>query len=176
MRFSGCCETGDNYPNQCSTLFLPIRLFPSGHVDLFDKPVTDQSEKRIILCCKPPAKVGQAGGTEGVLPVVAVKPGEIRGWFSLNGTAGRPPIATYFKGDAGRIKENMLMEAVFDNGFPTVSNRSAADRTENRPFFRSFPVVFRSGLCRLLTRPLYVKAKAIPGRWILISWRPVDNR
>ena len=120
--------------------------------------------------------MGQAGGTKGILPVIAVKPGEIRGWLALDGTAGRPPKATYFKGDACRIKENMLMEAVFGNTFPTVSNRSAADRAENRSFFCSFPVVFRSGLCRLLISPLEVKAKAMPEQWILISRRPVDSR
>jgi hypothetical protein len=57
--------------------------------------------------------MGQAGRADCILPAVPLKPGKCRGWFSLKGTSFCPLKTTQFKGDAGGVEKNVLMEPIF---------------------------------------------------------------
>ncbi len=57
--------------------------------------------------------MGQAGGAQGILPVVTVKPGEYIRRFSPDEAARCPLVAANFKGYARRVEKYMFMATVF---------------------------------------------------------------
>jgi len=70
--------------------------------------------------------MGQASRANSILPVVAIKPGEYSGLFSMNSASLCPLKTAQFKGDAGGVKKDMLMEAIFGNGLFGRGDGSAA--------------------------------------------------
>jgi len=79
---------------------------------------------------KAPAQMGQAGGAEGILPAIALKPGEVGGRFSMDTTARCLLKAADVKGDTGGVKENMAMKTVDGDGLFLGRDRRTADHAQ----------------------------------------------
>jgi len=71
----------------------------------------DQPVKRPIVG-EPPAEVGLAGGTEGDLPAVTGKPGELRRRIALRNDTWRLAETADLEGDAGGIEKGVVVATV----------------------------------------------------------------